>query len=119
MLHACFDQQGAAAISIVETGKLYSMMTSDDEYDNTTMDVNSKHGSSGFWASASRARSRPESVTVHDGGPGENRKLVPARASPASRTVPREETYFIWGVIGIGEGGCYYAEGLGGNFICF
>ena len=23
MLHACFDQQGAAAISIVETGKLY------------------------------------------------------------------------------------------------
>ena len=24
MLHACFDQQGAAAISIVETGKLYS-----------------------------------------------------------------------------------------------
>ena len=48
-----------------------AIVSCDDEYDNAgpddnaTMDVNSKHGSSGFWASASRSRSRPESVTVH------------------------------------------------------
>ena len=36
MLHACFDQQGAAAISIVETGKLYIMISTSQCESQTT-----------------------------------------------------------------------------------